>query len=477
MKQKLDDPYFQQPATDVNLKRKLIQSLWKESKSIFPSIVLDDLLKALKAIYVVETKMTGRHCGYLGDKIAQYLSIIHFAKTTSEKFIYNIEIGTLFGGSCLMKLLAMRDFGVDGQVICIDPMSGYYAQTCDPNTGLSVNADTFFNNLKLFNLPEHQVDLRQYNSSDPRAFNGLSEKQFSTVMIDGDHSFKGVKHDFNKYSKFVAENGLLLIDDYAEPAWPDITLFVEKLRKVRPRQWTELGIFGTTLLLGRSSSQDLLLHDELNPDQIELEFSNYNDDEINSELFHQFVSNNSLKSRKQRLPIKLGMLYFANGRLKDSEDKFKEALASSELLEKEKFDSWAGLGKNLLKQKKIELAEEAFKKCIRVDDPTIGPDEKLEVILQLGLCYSKQGKDESAELIYKEGMKLSNLSELNKFKLLSRIGDFHFKKKKISEAQKYYSNALTLNNIPQNDSKNVSTAFKKSSRFLKIARIWRSIVH
>ncbi|MHC4325779.1 MAG: O-methyltransferase, partial [Planctomycetota bacterium] len=95
--------------------------LLAEVKTFLPLVEEVDVRQALKAISLIEERMTGRYCGDLGDKVLQYLSIVQFVRATSSKTVDSIEIGTLFGGSCLAKLFAMRDLGVGGRIICIDP--------------------------------------------------------------------------------------------------------------------------------------------------------------------------------------------------------------------------------------------------------------------------------------------------------------------------------------------------------------------
>jgi len=59
-----------------------------------------------------------------------------------------------------------------------------------------------------------------------------------------------------------------LFDDYANRAWPDIGIFVNELKGSFPRGWKELGCLGTTLLLGRSASNDKEKGQEVDNDKI-----------------------------------------------------------------------------------------------------------------------------------------------------------------------------------------------------------------
>lgn len=230
--------------------------LYAESRMLLPLIEKADVKRALRAISLIEEQMIGRWCGDLGDKLLQYLSIVQFARATGSKAIDSIEIGTLFGGSCLAKLFAMRDLGVQGKIVCIDPMTGYYEQQLDPKAGIPVTAEVFFRNIDNFGFPREAIDLRQVKSSDTRAVEGLREKSFATLLIDGDHSYRGVRSDWQNYSKFVSDDGIVLFDDYTNPRWPDIGVFVNELKGSLPRGWNQLGCLGTTLLMERTTTVD-----------------------------------------------------------------------------------------------------------------------------------------------------------------------------------------------------------------------------
>ena len=47
------------------------------------------------------------------------------------------------------------------------------------------------------------------------------------IIIDGDHSFDGIKNDFEKYSSLLDNDGYLLVDDYNASEWPDVSDFVD----------------------------------------------------------------------------------------------------------------------------------------------------------------------------------------------------------------------------------------------------------
>jgi cephalosporin hydroxylase len=220
-------------------------------RSVFPQITRNDLLRGLGDINIIQRKIIGRYCGDLGDKIAQYFSIVQYARAQNVSEMDSIEIGTLFGGSCLSQLSAMRNLNVKGKVVCIDPMAGYYDQKTDPKTGIEVNPEVFYHNLEIFSFSKASVELRQFKSDMEGAYNNLAEGQFATLIIDGDHSYDGVMHDWDCYNRFIAKGGFVLFDDYDEPYWPDVTTAVDQIANNLSEQWHPCGKLGTTFIFQR----------------------------------------------------------------------------------------------------------------------------------------------------------------------------------------------------------------------------------
>ena len=223
-------------------------------RKILPSIRMRDVYQASKALATLKKGITGRVCGDLGDNFAQYLTIVQYVRQTGIRNVDSVEIGTLFWGSCLMKLFAARNLGCSGIITCIDPMSGYialdYESENDPHSNVPVNAEVFYANIKKFNFSEQDVKLIAERSDSPNVFKELKEKSYATLLIDADHSYDGVKYDWEHYNKYVADGGFVLFDDYNEPAY-DVTKFVNEKIESLPRGWKVFGLIGTTFVLQR----------------------------------------------------------------------------------------------------------------------------------------------------------------------------------------------------------------------------------
>jgi predicted O-methyltransferase YrrM len=61
------------------------------------------------------------------------------------------------------------------------------------------------------------------NSHDPQALikikKILADKKIDFLFIDADHSYEGVKRDFESYSQLVRKGGIIAIHDIAPSGW------------------------------------------------------------------------------------------------------------------------------------------------------------------------------------------------------------------------------------------------------------------
>jgi len=241
------------PTSTLNAHVPNLATGWAAARQAFPLITVDDFARAIAAGQLIEERIVGRHCGDLGDRLVQYLAVVQHARMTGAHTVNVLEIGTLFGGSCLMNLCAMRDLGIEGKVTCIDPLAGYYSESADPQTGLPVDPETLYLNLARCGFAHDRIELRRCLSSAPEASAGLAPASFALLMIDGDHSADGIRDDWNAFVPYVAAEGTILIDDYADPVWPDITSVADRLST--SNGWSPVAILGTTLVVQRDGQQ------------------------------------------------------------------------------------------------------------------------------------------------------------------------------------------------------------------------------
>jgi predicted O-methyltransferase YrrM len=151
------------------------------------------------------------------------------ATSRSGEDLKILEIGTLFGIGLGLLYEACRDRGTAIHLVAIDPLDGYYGNNrADIITGVPVTREVLRENMSRIHVPENSWELLQAFSSE--ALTELAERdaRFQCIVVDADHSYEGVKADFEGTIALLAPGGYLLFDDYGSDDWPDIKAFVDE---------------------------------------------------------------------------------------------------------------------------------------------------------------------------------------------------------------------------------------------------------
>ncbi len=113
-----------------------------------------------------------------------------------------LEIGTFKGWSAIVMAQVRKDI----KIITLDPHVGI------PEDGLSSSPQEVINNITRegvrFNIQHLLIPSKDFIPD-----NYVSNK-FDLIFIDGDHTFDGVKHDFEKFLPFVKDKGIILFHDF-----------------------------------------------------------------------------------------------------------------------------------------------------------------------------------------------------------------------------------------------------------------------
>jgi len=141
--------------------------------------------------------------GQIRSEFSQLASIIQQRRPKAA-----MEIGTLRGGT-LFALCRLAD--PSATIISLDlprgPFGGGYAWFQIPL-------------LRRFAGPEQTLSLIRGNSHEDASKDGvrvaLGGKQLDVLFIDGDHTYDGVKRDFEMYSPFVKRGGLIAFHDIVD---------------------------------------------------------------------------------------------------------------------------------------------------------------------------------------------------------------------------------------------------------------------
>ncbi len=124
-----------------------------------------------------------------------------------KKFKTVLEIGTANGG---MLFLHARLAADDALIMSIDLPGGKFGGGY-PEWKVPV--------YKKFIRPGQRIELLRANSHEESTVNKVKEilkgKKLDYLFIDGDHTYEGVKKDFQMYSELVGSGGMIVFHDIA----------------------------------------------------------------------------------------------------------------------------------------------------------------------------------------------------------------------------------------------------------------------
>lgn len=205
-----------------------------------------------------ERRMTGRIAGDVDDHILNYFMRRFSVQLAVGGRFANpaqLEIGTLFGGSLLMTLAAIRDSGLPVTAVCIDPLDGYYrsangaySSKVDIMTGLPVTRKIVEKNVIRAGFSLSNVDIIQCYSSADEAVERAAQYEILSLWLDGDHSYEGIRADWQTYSPLVVASGFVLIDNYHDSFWPGVTEFVDGYLLPNLAGWSVACSLGRSIL-------------------------------------------------------------------------------------------------------------------------------------------------------------------------------------------------------------------------------------
>jgi predicted O-methyltransferase YrrM len=143
-----------------------------------------------------------------------------------------VEIGCYAGGSACLML--QRE---NTNVFSID-------------LGYPIDPDVVMQNVNKLNKHNNNYNYIKGSSHDLETFNKLIEytDEIDILFIDGDHTYKGVKNDFELYSKLVKNGGYIIFDDYNDHKFsPDVKKYVNNLIKNISDAYEIIGTVKNTL--------------------------------------------------------------------------------------------------------------------------------------------------------------------------------------------------------------------------------------
>lgn len=166
--------------------------------------------------------------GMLTDEQGKFLFTIAFTQSIRGDIV---EIGSWQGKSTIYLAEGAKQ-SKNGRVYAIDHFRGnlglasYYKINKDDLSDLK---DSFLTNINKAGLSD-VVKLLNMNSREAADILKNQKVRARLLFIDGDHSYEGVKNDFDNYFDLVLDGGIIILDDYRKDS-DGIVKFVNELIK------------------------------------------------------------------------------------------------------------------------------------------------------------------------------------------------------------------------------------------------------
>ena len=136
----------------------------------------------------------------------EIIKLLEILKDLNPKII--LEIGTAGGGTLY---LFTRIIDPEATIISLDLPGGFFGG------GYSEWKIPLYQS---FTKKGQEIKLLRADSHNPKTFKlvktVLADKKVDFLFIDGDHTYEGVKRDFNMYSSLVKAGGIIAFHDIVE---------------------------------------------------------------------------------------------------------------------------------------------------------------------------------------------------------------------------------------------------------------------
>lgn len=174
----------------------------------------------------IEGRLLGRIAAPMSDILVRAAVLL----AVRRKQVSVLEIGALFGiGAIAMRQVALPRFD-KVTLTFVDPLDGYYGgeygeENTDVVTGIPVNRLNLERNLRQAGVARSDSVIIQHPSEAPEAIKAAARERYDVIIIDGDHSYSGVRNDYQNYRPLLREGGFIIFDDYGVPEWQGVTDF------------------------------------------------------------------------------------------------------------------------------------------------------------------------------------------------------------------------------------------------------------
>lgn len=153
--------------------------------------------------------------------------VYHVAQKIEDGII--LEIGSYRGVSTIA--LAKGNNGKN-KLVTVDPFIAHGE--------VDANKTTFWSYIERAGVKEHITQIQDFST------NITIDDKIALLLIDGDHSYEGVKHDFEKFGPKVKKGGYIVMHDYHLPG---IKKFFEESIYPNKKQYQEFRIIADLIVL------------------------------------------------------------------------------------------------------------------------------------------------------------------------------------------------------------------------------------
>ncbi|MFX1239729.1 MAG: O-methyltransferase [Promethearchaeota archaeon] len=159
---------------------------------------------------------------------SEIIQLLKMVKKSNPKYI--LEIGTLDGGTLFLFSRIARN---DALLLSIDLPKGKIG---GPGSKWRVYSDWRIHIIKQFSHVNQRLELIRADSHDNTTLHRIKQilkgKKLDFIFIDADHSFNGVKKDFEMYSPLLKKGGLIAFHDIVPtPHGENVYKFWETIKK------------------------------------------------------------------------------------------------------------------------------------------------------------------------------------------------------------------------------------------------------
>jgi predicted O-methyltransferase YrrM len=166
------------------------------------------------------TQLSLKTPGFLGENEIRFLGIL--AACTPAKGAI-VEIGSFKGKSTVVLATMAAKYGL-GPVVAIDPHQGLsYLGPGAPQQ--SPTFDEFLGNVRSAGLEANVEVQRAYSRDVAKTWS----RPIRLLWIDGDHSYKGCKEDFDLFSPCLADGAVVAFHDALNAVEGPIRVFTEEV--------------------------------------------------------------------------------------------------------------------------------------------------------------------------------------------------------------------------------------------------------